>query len=146
MHTVLPILTFGIWSSSSRWCLVVVGVSICVHSSTDSDIRHCSSIHKAYVHKSVAAGWWLVAGSQGTCAFGWCLTNQKASVHKFVAGSWWLVAGSQGTCVFCLSMTSQADFISQANITSHVYTRARLARPCFYVLLHDFTSGLHFTS
>ena len=30
-------------------------------------------------------------------------------------------------------MTSQADFISQANITSQAYTRARLTRPWFFI-------------
>ena len=31
----------------------------------------------------------------------------------------------------CFSMTSQADAISQANITSQAYTRARSERPWF---------------
>ena len=48
-------------------------------------------------------------------------------------------------------MTSQADFISQANITSQAHTRARLTRPCFFMCFPmtsqaDFTSQANITS
>jgi len=109
VHTVLQILTFGIGSYSSRWCLGVVGVLMCMHSSTDSDIRPAQANFISQAH----------------------ITSQAYTLARLTR-PWFLI---------CLSMTSQADFISQANITSQAGTRARLTRPWFfYLLLHDFTS------
>ena len=93
MHTVLQILAFGIGSSSSRWCLGVVGVLICMHSSTDSDIRPPQANFISQAHITSQA-----------------YTRARLARPRFL----------------CFSMTSQADLISQANITSRAYTRARL--------------------
>ena len=113
MHTVLQILTFGIGSSSSRWCLGVVGVLICIHSSTDSDIRPPQANFISQAH----------------------ITSQAYTLARLTR-PWFLI---------CLSMTSQADFISQANITSQAGTRARLTRPWFFICF-SMTSQANITS
>ena len=121
VHTVLQILTFATGSSSSRWCLAVVWVLICVHSSTDSVIRHCVLLVLVLICDRMGAG----------------LSQQL----------YWFAHLS----FLCVFMTSQADFISQANITSQAHTRARLTRPCFFMCFPmtsqaDFTSQANITS
>ena len=113
----LQILTFATGSSSSRWCLGVVGVLIRMHSSTDSDIRPPQANFISQAH----------------------ITSQAYTLARLTR-PWFLI---------CLSMTSQADFISQANITSQAGTRARLTRPWFFYFtsLHGASSlGVHLRS